>query len=281
MSASAPTTDRRIPAAFARARAERRAAIIPYLTAGYPDPAETVDLVRALEEGGADLIEIGLPFSDPLADGPTIQAASQAALAKGTTLARILELTANLRNHVKVPLVYMGYTNPLSHYGLESFLRAMSEVGADGLIVPDLPLEEAGTLREAAARHGISWVALVAPTTPTARVKLLDESSTDFTYCVSLTGVTGARAALGTDVPAYLARVAAVARKPFVVGFGISRPEQARSVVPPAAGVVVGSAFLSAIATGRDAADRRRIARDFVASFRAAAGPAEESRSVT
>jgi tryptophan synthase alpha chain len=272
----------RIAAAFARARAERRAAILPYLTAGYPDPSETVDLVRALEDGGADLIEIGLPFSDPLADGPTIQAASQVALARGTTLRTVLDLTARLRNHVEVPVVYMGYINPLSRYGLEAFLRAMSEAGGDGIIVPDLPLEEASPLREAAARSGISWVSLVAPTTPTPRVKLLDESSSDFTYCVSLTGVTGVRAALGSGLPEYLARVAGVARKPFVVGFGISRPGQVASVVPPAAGVVVGSALLQAVDSGRDAADRRRIAREFVAAFRAAAsGEAGESRSLS
>lgn len=258
----------RIEAAFQRGERDGRPLFIPFLTAGYPHPSETVDLVLAAEEGGADLIEVGLPFSDPLADGPTIQAASQRALEQGMTHRKTLDLVAEVRRKSEVPLVLMGCYNPLFHFGLEKFFNVMSEAGADAMIISDLPLEESDGARGAAAGAGVGLVFLIAPTTPPERIGVLDAASTYFSYCVSLTGVTGARDELDPGLAAYLKRVAARARKPFVVGFGISQPAQCDRLSPPAAGVVVGSALIRAIGEAASAADRRRVVRDFTARFR-------------
>jgi len=257
----------RIGAAFTRARREKRAAIVPYLTAGYPDLGDTEGLVLAAEEGGADLVEIGLPFSDPLADGPVIQAASQRALENGMTHAKALDIARMIRLRSEVPLVFMGYYNPLLRFGLERFFSECRQAGVDGLIVPDLPFEESDLVRDAARKNGISLTFLIAPTTPEDRISVLDAVSSDFCYCVSVTGVTGARADLDPGLPDYLNRVAGLVRKPFVVGFGISRPDQVDRVVPPAAGVVIGSALIRAVHDAR-APERASVVRDFVAGFR-------------
>lgn len=257
----------RIQRVIALATVSRRPLVIPYLTVGYPALEETVDLVLAAEAGGADLLELGLPFSDPLADGPTIQAASQAALAGGATLDKALEIVTAIRQRSELPLLFMGYANPIFHYGLEKFIHVMSEVGVDGLIVPDLPDEEATAAREECLRRGISWVPLIAPTTPLARIPRLDAAATDFTYCVSLTGVTGALTELDATLPAYLARVAGVVSKPFVVGFGITRPEQVREVAPPAVGVVIGSALIRAIEAAKTAVSRQSAVTNFLRGF--------------
>jgi len=257
----------RIQRVMRPAIASGRPLIIPYLTVGFPSLEETIGLVLAAEAGGADMLELGLPFSDPLADGPTIQAASQAALAGGATLERALETVAAIRHRSELPLIFMGYANPMFHYGLERFLHVMSEVGVDGLIVPDLPDEEASDVQKEAGRRGISWVPLIAPTTPPARIPRLDAAATDFTYCVSLTGVTGGRTELDASLPAYLGRVAELASKPFVVGFGISRPVQVRMVVPPAAGVVIGSALIRAIGEAGTASARQAAVTSFVRGF--------------
>ncbi|TPW16216.1 MAG: tryptophan synthase alpha chain [bacterium] len=261
----------RIRQAFGSARAAGRTLVIPYLTVGYPTLAETVELVLAAEAGGADLLELGLPFSDPLADGPTIQAASQAALAAGASLEKAMEIVRTIRKHSELPLLFMGYANPMFHYGLERFIHVMSEVGVDGLIVPDLPDEEAEEVRRESARRDISWVPLIAPTTPTARIPRLDAAAGDFTYCVALTGVTGVRAELDQALPAYLARVSAGVTKPFVVGFGISRPNQVRQVAPPASGVVVGSALIRVIQEAGTAVARRAAVTEFVGMLSVAA----------
>lgn len=262
-----PPAGNRISRVLAEGRRTGRPLILPYLTHGFPGPGETVGLVEAALASGADMVEIGLPFSDPLADGPTIQAASQRALEAGATLSGALEASREIRSRSDAPLLFMGYYNSLMHYGLGAFVNAMVEAGVDGLIVPDLPLEESGTLASVAGAAGISLVSLIAPTTPDDRIVRLDAASTDFSYSVAVTGVTGARADLDEELPGYLQRVAAHCRKPFVVGFGISRPEQVRRVVPPAIGVVIGSALIAAVGAAASPAERLEAVRRFVSAI--------------
>ena len=235
----------RIARAFEVARHERRKVLVTYLCGGDPSLESTARMVPALAEAGADIIEIGLPFSDPLADGPTIQAASQRALERGVTVAKILELVFTLRsNAVQVPIVLMGYFNPILAMGLERFCERAAAAGVDGLIVPDLPLEEHGPLGAAAAARGIDLVLLAAPTTPAGRLKDIAEASRGFLYLVSVAGVTGARASVPVDLPQRLDAARSASRLPVAVGFGISTPEQARELGAHADAVVVGSALV-------------------------------------
>jgi tryptophan synthase alpha chain len=245
-----------------------KALVIPYLTAGYPDPGETVDLLLALEQGGADAIELGLPFSDPLADGPVIQATSQRALDAGIDHAQILAIAEAFRKQSQVPLVVMGYLNPILAYGAERFFVDAVAAGVDGIIVPDLPPEEASPFHEPAVAAGLSWIFLAAPTSSDERLSRIDALSVDMSYCVAVTGVTGARQELAPDLTEYLDRARRKMEKPFVVGFGISSRTQIERVVPPAAGVVVGSALLRALADETDAPGRRRRAEQFLKGLR-------------
>lgn len=255
---------------IAKMLAERggRPLILPYLTAGYPDASETLDLLLALEQGGADAIELGLPFSDPLADGPVIQVASQAALRAGMDHRRALNIVAAFRKRSALPLVLMGYVNPILAYGPDRFFTDAAAAGADGLILPDLPPEEAGPFHGRAVERGLAWIFLAAPTSSEDRLRQVDRLSTHFNYCVSVAGVTGERSELAAGLLAYLDRAARVMRKPFVVGFGISRADQVRRVAPPAAGVVVGSGLLRALGEETDAAGRRRRAERFTRGLR-------------
>lgn len=242
-----------------RAFADRagRPLIIPFVTAGYPELDSTVKLVRAMSVAGADVVEIGIPFSDPLADGPTIQRSSERALSNGMTVARVLSAVAELRadpTTADVPLVLMGYCNPIFRFGLERFLRQAAETGVDGLIVPDLPPEEAAEYREGCTQHGLAAVFLMAPNATDERIRVVDEASTHFSYCVSVTGVTGARGDVHARTIEFLGRVRRQARKPFVVGFGIKRAEHVERLGPLADGVVVGSALIDAIDASSDAA---------------------------
>ena len=235
----------RIAAAFVQAQAEGRTAVIPFVTAGYPNLAMTERLVPALVAGGADLIEIGVPFSDPLADGTTIQRASQAALANGVRLADCLALVRRLRAAgVAVPLVFMGYYNPILQYGLERFAADSAAAGLDGVIVPDLPTEESDELLAACRRHGRDLIFLLAPTSTEQRIRDVAERAGGFVYCVSLTGVTGARDKL-PDLEEYLARVRQHTALPLAIGFGISTPEHVREVGRVAEGAIVASALIN------------------------------------
>lgn len=246
-----------------------RPLVIAYLTAGYPGAEETVELLLALEAGGADAVELGLPFSDPLADGPVIQAASQAALAAGIDHPRILELVAAFRRRSQIPLVLMGYANPIFAFGPGRFFREAAAAGADGLIVPDLPPEEAGEFLPEIRTAGLDWIPLAAPTSSEVRLRVIDGQAGAFVYCVAVTGVTGVRADLPEDLRQTLERAERVLTRPFVAGFGFSRPEQIRRVSPPAAGVVVGSALLARIGAEPTASGRRRVARTFMEELRA------------
>lgn len=247
----------RIAAAFEAVRREQRAALMPYFTLGYPDRQTSLAIVTAIAQAGADLIELGIPFSDPLADGPTIQRSTQIALEAGANLAGCLEMVAELRRiNVVQPLILMGYFNPILAYGLERFVAQAAEAGADGFIVPDLPPEEAGEMEAACRAHGLALVYLVAPTSTPNRLALAARRTSGFLYLVSLTGVTGVRASLPPDLRAFVARVRAQARPdlPLAVGFGISTPEQAAAVGGLVEGVIVGSALIEAVSGVTDPA---------------------------
>ncbi|TDA67052.1 MAG: tryptophan synthase subunit beta [Clostridia bacterium] len=247
----------RLAAAFA-ARGET--ALITYLCAGDPDLDTTVELAKVVAKAGADIIELGIPFSDPLADGPVIQAASQRALAGGATVSRIMAAVENLRLEVAVPLVFMTYYNPVLQYGLENFIRDAAAAGIDGLIVPDLPLEESEQLAALAGEVSLACIPLVAPTSPPERVNRLAQAATGFIYCVSLTGVTGARSELAAGVVPFLERVRQSTDKPLAVGFGISTPDQAARLAPLADGIIVGSALVDVVA--RLQPDRQAVAAE-------------------
>jgi len=234
-----------IEAMFAAAKAEGRAAFLPYYPIGYPTVDESLAAIEAMAAEGVDGFEIGVPFSDPLADGPTIQAATQIALENGVTVRRCFEAVRTLRARgVRQPMLLMGYLNPILAYGIEAYVRDAREAGADGLIVPDLPPEEAGQLAAACDRAGLALVFLVAPTSTEARIRLAAERTTGFIYLVSVLGVTGARESLPPGLPDFVARVRALTDRPLVVGFGIGRPEQARQVTALTDGFIVGSALV-------------------------------------
>ena len=234
-----------IASAFEKAGNENRAALIPYLTLGYPTLQASLELAQAAIAAGADLLELGVPFSDPLADGPVIQGATHTALQQGTTVARCLELARHLRQRENmVPLIFMGYYNPILAYGEQAFCRACSEVGVDGLIVPDLPPEEGAGLESACRTFGLALIYLLAPTSTPERIRLVTQRSQGFVYLVSVAGITGAREHLPPDLSAFVDRVRAMTHKPLAVGFGISSPLQARQVAELADGVVVGSALV-------------------------------------
>ena len=231
----------RLSDAFATARAQGRTALVCYAMGGDGDSAA---LLRAIDEAGADVIELGLPFSDPIADGPVLQAAATRALAGGATVRGVLAAAAQLR--LRAPVVAMGYINPIESMGPRAFAQALRAAGLCGAIVPDLPLEEAQPLREALGQQQLELVPLVAPTTPPQRAAAIAASARGFLYYVSVTGVTGARAELPPDLAARLAELRALSPVPVAVGFGISRPEQAAALKGKADGVVVGSALVAA-----------------------------------
>ncbi len=241
-------------------RAERRAAFIPFVTAGDPSLGATADLVETLAGAGADLIELGVPFSDPLADGPTIQRAAERALAAGVTLRAILAAIPEMRRRVETPIVLMSYLNPVLRYGLEKFARDARRAGADGAILSDLPVEEAGPALAAFDAAGLDLIFLAAPTSGSARLARIAAASRGFVYCITRTGVTGARAELPAELRGLIASIRAVTEKPVALGFGISTPEQARAAARLADGVVVGSAIVELIA--RHGADPERMLRE-------------------
>jgi len=232
---------------FELAGKECRSAFLPYYPVGYPNYVTSLDAIEAMAGTDVDGFEIGIPFSDPLADGPTIQAATQIALENGVTVRRCLEAIAELRQRgVGQPMLMMGYLNPLLAYGPEAFARDAARAGACGLIVPDLPPEETALFSTACEREGLALVLFLAPTSTEQRIRLVAERATGFIYVVSLTGVTGARDRLPPDVPYFIQRVRAVTDMPLVLGFGISTPEHVRAVNGQVEGFIVGSALVRA-----------------------------------
>jgi tryptophan synthase alpha chain len=224
-----------------------RKALIAYVTAGYPSIEATLKVVPLLVQNGADIIELGIPFSDPLADGVTIQRASFQALQNGVTPQVCLEVAGKLRGVVNVPLVFMSYFNPLLQYGLDRFCVSCRQASVDGLIIPDMPPEEGLELEAAATENGIDVVYLLAPTSTAARIRLVARHSGGFIYLVSVTGVTGARTRLSASLGQFIARVRKATEKPLCVGFGIATPEQTRQVAQMADGVIVGSKLIQLI----------------------------------
>jgi len=222
-------------------------ALIAYLTAGYPRREVTLEAAAVLADSGCDIIELGIPFSDPLADGATIQKASYQALRQGITPQGCLEMARELRQRINTPLVFMSYYNPILNFGLEAFCRASAEAGIDGLIVPDLPPEEGTELGLSAQKHGLDLIYLLTPISSEERIALVAEKSEGFIYLVSLTGVTGARQALPADLEGFVRRARKVTAKPLCVGFGVSNPEQAERVARTADGVIVGSRLIQLI----------------------------------
>jgi len=268
---------------FARCRAEGRAAFVPFIVAGDPDLATTEELLIALAEAGADLIEIGVPFSDPIADGPVIQAAGQRALAAGATLERILATIARVRGRLGVPLVLFSYANPILVHGAARFAEKAAASGVDGVLIVDLPPEEAAAeVSPALAAHGLDRILLLAPTSGPERIDLVARAGSGFVYYVSRTGVTGEREALAAELPRQLRAVRRRLRLPVVVGFGISTPAQVAAVAPLADGVVVGSALVRLLHDCRDEPERLALvaarARQLAAAVRPAAAEAGGSR---
>ena len=239
---------------------------MPYFPLGYPDLETSVDVIEALAKNGADLIEVGLSFSDPLADGPVIQQATQVALEKGITVKKSLEAVKELRKRgVTIPLILMGYYNPMLAYGLEKFIRDAKEAGADGFIIPDLPLEEAEEFQS--VNGDMPLIQMLAPTSPDERMETIARNAKGFIYLVSVTGVTGERREVSNDLGDLINRVRAHTSAPVCVGFGIGTPEQAKQVGQLADGVIVGSACVKTIGGSKTPVE---TAKQFAAEFRSA-----------
>lgn len=236
----------RIADTFARCQSEGRTALMPYVTAGYPTMDIAEKTIRALVDAGADLMEIGTPFSDPIADGRTVQRTSQVSLNNGTRLRDCIDLVRRVRDSgVTIPFMFMGYFNPVVKYGLERYIVDAADAGVDGFIIPDLPIEESDRVREAARAKGIDLIYMAAPTTTEARLEQIGEKGSGFVYCVAVTGVTGARESLSASLGDHLGRVRRHTDLPLAVGFGISTPEHVAEVGKVADGAIVASAMIN------------------------------------
>jgi tryptophan synthase alpha chain len=253
---------KKIESAFA----QKPAALMPYFTIGYPNYKTSLEVITACVDAGADLMELGLPFSDPLADGPTIQHSTQVALENGITIRRCLEAVAELRGRgVEIPLILMGYINSILAYGLEKFVVAAAQAGANGFIIPDLPPDEAGEMKTYSQAQGLDTIFLLSPNSTAERIQFVSAQSSGFIYLVSVLGITGARQALSSELADFVTRVREHTNMPLAVGFGISTPEQVRAVGEIADGVIVGSALIKAVG---QADDPVAAAREFVGNLK-------------
>ncbi|MBI5695803.1 MAG: tryptophan synthase subunit alpha [Nitrospirae bacterium] len=245
----------RISEKFRELRGRGETALIPYIMAGDPDLKTTEELIFIIDKSGADMIELGVPFSDPLADGPTIQKAAIRALGSGTHLSGVFGLVKGARKHTEIPIILMLYYNLVLKYGEEKFARDAARAGVDGVIIPDLPPDEAAGMMAAAKAFGLNVIFLLAPTSSDERIRLVERSTGGFIYYVSMTGVTGKQGELDKGIEAQMKKIRRLSKKPVCVGFGISSPEQAAKVASWADGVIVGSAIVRVMegASGRDA----------------------------
>lgn len=276
-----PIAAGRIAAKFDELRARDEAALIPYIVAGDPDLDRTARLVLELESQGADLIELGVPFSDPMADGPANQRAAARGLASGATIPAILAMVGELRQRTQIPLVLFGYYNPIHHYGSERLCADAARAGIDGLLVVDLPPEEARELAAPARASKLDIIYLLAPTTPLERSRVIARSATGFLYYVAVTGVTGIRANLAADLESNVRSLRTVTKLPIGVGFGISTPAQAREVAGFADAVVVGSAISQLLEDNRNSDDLVIVAGQFVGSLKTAIRTARQMDAAT
>jgi tryptophan synthase alpha chain len=245
----------RIDETFARLRAEGRTGLVTYVTAGDPDLERSADVIRALDRGGVDVVELGVPFSDPLADGPVIQRATERALAAGTTLSRVLDMAASLRPTIHVPFVLFTYANPVVRMGIDTFARRAASAGIDGVLVLDLPPEEAVESQAAFTAAGLDTIFLLSPTTSTPRIRRAAALGSGFLYGISRLGVTGVRSDVADSAEALSARVRAETDRPLALGFGFSTPAHVRAVGAWADAAVVGSALVQVVATHASSAD--------------------------
>ena len=253
---------------IADAFGKEKTALMPYFTIGYPDYETSLDVITACVDAGADLMELGMPFSDPLADGPTIQHSTQVALENGITVKDCLKAVAELReNGVKIPLILMGYINPVLAYGMEKFVTDAAQAGASGFIIPDMPPSEAKEMTEFCEKSGLDIIFLLPPNSSDERMRVVTELSRGFVYLVSVLGITGERDALPVALSAFVAKVRKLTQKPLAVGFGISTPEQAAAVGEVADGVIVGSALIKAVGQADDPVG---AAREFVQNLKEA-----------
>ena len=258
----------RIDRCFAELKRRGDKALVCFLMSGDPDLDTTEKLVEKIAECGADIVELGIPFSDPLADGPSIQAAGQRALDGGTTLRTVLQRVKSIRERCEVPIVLMTYYNPIQKYGIERFAREAASAGADGVIMTDLPPDEAADWRSAATQAGLATIFLLAPTSTKERIELVANMASGFIYCVSRTGVTGARDEVPAELKDLVGIIKVASSLPVVIGFGISRPEHVRQVTSFADGAVVGSALVNVIADHADKDELLQQAGEFVASLK-------------
>lgn len=260
--------DNRIQKTFERLKAKGEKALITFITAGDPHLKTTKDIIFELERSGADIIELGIPFSDPMADGPTIQMASERALKIGTSLKQVLRLVKDIRKKSEIPIILFGYYNPIFTYGLERFASVAKRVGADGVLVVDLPPEEAGELKRETDRFGLDLIFLLTPTSDNGRMRLVAERAGGFVYYVSVAGVTGARERLSHSVQRYVRRARRFTTLPVCVGFGISTPEQVKTVSRWADGAVVGSAIVGVIERNQGSPNLAKMVGRFVSQLK-------------
>ncbi|MCX8042544.1 MAG: tryptophan synthase subunit alpha [Desulfobacterota bacterium] len=260
----------RIQETFEHLKRKRQRALITYITAGDPDPDTTGALLRCLVDSGADMIELGIPFSDPMADGPTIQAASQRALQHPFSMDRVFELVRRMRTYCETPVILFGYYNPFLQYGLDRLCKDAQTAGADALLVVDLPPEEAGALHQAARCHQLDMIFLLAPTSTPARMKLVASMASGFIYYVSVTGVTGARDRLAEAMDKACTRIRRYTDLPIGIGFGVSRPEHVRAIAQYADAVIVGSALIKIIESRIGKTDMKNRVAQFVRSLKQA-----------
>jgi tryptophan synthase alpha chain len=266
---------KRLADTFTRLRTEKRPGLVTYTTAGDPDLPRSAEILKALDRAGADVLEVGVPFSDPLADGPVIQRATERAIAAGGSLRASLAMVSAVRSHVKAPIVIFSYANPMLRLGLDSFAQQAAAAGVDGVLALDLPIEEAGSFRETLASSGIDTIFLLSPTTTEARIRTAAELGSGFLYGISRLGVTGARASVAIGAEAMVRRIRAHTAMPIALGFGISSPEQVAEVCAYADAAVVGSALVSVIAEANAAPNLIARVEEYVRWLKSASAVAQ------